>query len=443
MSIISQNEIFTSIFANIFHITNFYRASNTIWKNVQFKKNVDLHLILQLLISMSKKYNFDAIIDRSGTGSYKIELMEKYFGTKDALPLWVADMDFATPDFIIEAVENRCKHEIFGYTILQEEWSNPIRKWLKGRYSWDVKTEELTFVPGIVSGIAFCIQCFTQPGDKILIQTPVYPPFFNIPRKNNREVIVNQLVYNEGKFSIDFFDFENKAASGCKVFILCSPHNPGGRVWSRDELTRMLEICRKYDILVVSDEIHADLTLPGFNHTPISTLSDPSRDKLITLMAPSKTFNIPGMCSSFYIVQRNDIRNKLIDFLDQAELSSGNIFSYISAKTAFENGAEWLNQLLDYLQDNINYIDTYIQEYIPSIRVCRPEASFLVWLDCRGLNLESKELQRFILKEAKLALNPGHSFGAGGEGFMRLNVGCPRSVLCHAMQSLRAAYEKL
>ena len=392
---------------------------------------------------MQKKYDFDTILDRSGSSSYKYDLMEKYFGTQDALALWVADMDFATPDFIMESIRKRCEHEVLGYTVVQDGWYSSIQNWLKKKHGWDVKREELGFVPGIVSGIAFFIQCFTNEGDKILIQTPVYPPFFNVPKKNNREVVVNQLVFNNGKLEIDFEDFEAKAASGCKAFILCSPHNPGGRVWTEEELSKMLQICSKYDLLVISDEIHADLALPGFKHHPAANLPLQSTPRIVTLMAASKSFNIPGLSSSFYIIRDERIRKEFIDFLDKAELSNGSLFAFIAPQAAYEKGEDWLRQLTEYLQDNVAYVDHFLQAHIPDIKASIPEASFLIWLDCRALNLDSKDLQNLFLKEAKLALNPGVSFGAGGEGFMRLNIGCPRVVLCEAMGRLKKAYESL
>src|SRR5574344_787460 len=392
---------------------------------------------------MSEIFDFDQVIDRSETGSYKIEVMEHYFGTKDALPLWVADMDFATPNCILEAIKARCDRQILGYTIVEEDWYTSIKAWLSSRYHWEVQPDEIIFVPGIVSGIAFALQCFTNPGDKVLIQTPVYPPFFDVPKKNNSELVINQLRYQDRQVDIDFDDFESKAASGCKLFILCSPHNPGGIVWPKEKLERMLDICRKYNILVVSDEIHADLTLPGYKHLPISTLSKNQTDRIITLMAPSKTFNIPGLCGSFYIIQNKGIRNQLINFLDQASLSSGNLFAFLSAQAAFEKGGAWLNQLIDYLQDNINYVADFIQTNMPKIHVCKPQASFLVLLDGKQLNMNPKALQKFFLEEAKLAWNPGYSFGPGGEPFMRLNIGCPRSTLREAMERLRSACERI
>ncbi|HET9570756.1 MAG TPA: PatB family C-S lyase [Bacteroidales bacterium] len=391
---------------------------------------------------MTKKtYDFDAIIDRKGSNCVKHDRVGKDFGTEDVLPLWVADMDFATPDFVINAIRERCNHEVLGYPIVQEGWYTSIQKWLQKRYHWTVQKEEMGFVPGIVSGIAFTIQCFTQPGDNILIQTPVYPPFMFVPRHNDCKLLINELTLINGRFEIDFEDFEAKAADHCKMFILCSPHNPGGRIWTKQELSRMLEICEKHHVLVVTDEIHADLTLPGFKHFPAATLHPTA--KIITLMAPSKTFNMAGLSSSFYVIQNKELRTKFIHFLNRAELSNGNIFAFVAPQAAYENGEDWLRQLSEYLQENVNYVDDFLKKNIPAIKACRPEASFLIWLDCRELGMDPKTLKNFFIYDARLALNPGPSFGQGGDGFMRLNIGCAREILREAMIRLKTAVDSL
>jgi len=392
---------------------------------------------------MTKYYSFDTPIDRKGSNCIKYDRIKKDFGTNDILPMWVADMDFATPDFIIDAINKRCEHEVLGYSMIPEGWFNAIHAWLKKKYNWNVTLQETGFVPGIVSGVAFAVQCFTKPGDKILIQIPVYPPFFHVPSKNGREVIVNQLKYEEGQLMIDFEDFEAKAASGCKMFILCSPHNPGGRIWTKEELQKMAAICKKHDLIIVSDEIHADLSLPGYVHTPVGTLLSETTEKLITLMAPSKTFNMPGMGSSFFVIQNPDIRAQFQRFLDNAELSNGDIFAFVAAQAAYEKGEEWLKQLTKYLQENVNYVDYFLKKNIPQIKACIPQASFLIWLDCRELSMSDKELAQFFVTKAKLGLNAGYTFGQGGEGFMRLNIGCTRDTLYQAMNQLKTAVDEL
>jgi len=392
---------------------------------------------------MTRTNSFDSQIDRFGSNCIKYDRIEKDFGTTNILPLWVADMDFATPDFIMNAIRERCKHEILGYPIIPEGWFFSIQAWLEKRYHWNITAEETGFLPGIVCGIAFAVQCFTEPGDKILIQTPVYPPFMHIPIKNNRELVINTLKYENGQLEIDFEDFEAKAASGCKLFILCSPHNPGGRIWTESELFQMASICKRYGIILISDEIHADLTLPGQTHYPIATLLPKDFSPVITLMAPSKTFNIPGLSSSFYIIQDAEIRRKFRKYLEKAELTNGSIFAYTAAQAAYENGEEWLLQLSEYLQENVQYVDSFLKQNIPQIKACIPQASFLIWLDCRELSLSKEELPKFFIQKAKLGLNPGHSFGPGGEGFMRLNIGCAKEVLIRAMSQLKTAVDDL
>ena len=392
---------------------------------------------------MTQYHSFDRKINRTGSDCIKYDRIQKEFGTREIIPMWVADMDFATPDFILDAIRKRCELEILGYSNIPEGWFSAIQNWLLKRYHWGVSAKEIGFLPGIVSGIAFVIQCFTEPGDKILIQTPVYPPFIHLPVENGRQLLVNTLKYENGQLQIDFDDFEAKAASGCKLFILCSPHNPGGRIWTKSELQQMADICKRYGILIVSDEIHADLALPGQIHHPIGTVSPEMNGQVITLMAPSKTFNIPGLGSSFYIIQDYDLRHKFRHFLDSAELSNGNIFAFLAAQAAFEKGEEWLSQLTDYLLKNTAYVDSFLKQHIPPIKACIPQASFLIWLDCRELSLSTDELQKFFIHKAKLGLNAGHTFGPGGEGFMRLNIGCPRETLCQAMAQLKTAVDEL
>jgi len=390
-----------------------------------------------------KQYSFDKRIDRNHSNCLKYDSIQEEFGTTDLMPMWIADMDFATPDFILEAIRKRTEHDVLGYSLIPEGWSNAIHSWLKKRYQWNVSSKEMGFVPGIVAGIAFLIQCFTKPGEKVLIQSPVYPPFHNVPTKNCRELVINPLIYKNGQWEIDFKDFEVKAASGCKMFILCSPHNPGGRIWTKVELLKMISICEKYGIIIVSDEIHADLALPGYTHTTLGSLFSEKKEKIITLMAPSKTFNMPGLSSSFYVIQNQDLLTKFQRFMDNAELSHGNIFAFTAAQAAYENGEDWLRQAMEYIQGNINFVDQFLKKNIPQIKECIPQASFLVWLDCRDLKMSPKDLQNFFITKAKLGLNPGDSFGKGGEGFMRMNVGCTRDFLQKAMNQLKTAVDEL
>lgn len=386
--------------------------------------------------------SFNTQLVRKNTGAIKYDRIKTDFGTENILPMWVADMDIPVPPFIMEAIQTRCQHPILGYTLIPERWYQSILNWLAQRYQWEVQKQEIGFLPGIVSGIALAIQCFSKPGDRILIQSPVYPPFRYLPKANGRELVENSLVYRNNQFEIDFEDFEEKAASGCRMFILCSPHNPGGRVWSKEALERMLAICAAHDICVVSDEIHADLTLPGHQHHP-AAMVETSDCALITLMAPSKTFNIPGLNSSFYVIQNESVRTQFDRFLQNLSLNHGNLFAYEATVAAYEQGAVWLEELTRYLQTNIDYVDAFLKAHIPQITCSIPQASFLIWLDCRNLGMNQKELETFFIHEAGLGLNTGTSFGPEGYGFMRLNIGCPIETLQLAMSQLKSAIKQV
>ena len=385
------------------------------------------------------KYNFDELIDRRNTGAVKTDLCKKMFGTDDLIPLWVADMDFRTPDFIIDAINNRCKHPILGYTVPDEEYFNSIIRWIDARHGWKLERNWLGFLPGIVPGLAFAVNALTQTGDQIIIQPPVYPPFIQVPSKNGRELIYNPLKVVEGRFEMDLKDLEYKITDRTRMFILCNPHNPGGRTWDADTLIKVAEICHKHGVLVVSDEIHSDMALPGNVHTPFASVSELAEQNSITYMAPSKTFNMAGLVSSSYIIPNSEIRKKFSDFMDNSELANGNIFAYVAAQAAYEKGTEWLSEMISYIQGNVDYIVEFLEKNIPQIKPMIPQASFLIWLDCAGLEMNSHQLQEFIVKEARLGLNKGTTFGPGGEQHLRLNIGCSREVLKQAMEQLKSA----
>ena len=385
------------------------------------------------------KYNFDELIDRRNTGAVKTDLCKKMFGTNDLIPLWVADMDFRTPDFIIDAINNRCKHPILGYTVPDEEYFNSIIRWIDARHGWKLERNWLGFLPGIVPGLAFAVNALTQTGDQIIIQPPVYPPFIQVPSKNGRELIYNPLKVVEGRFEMDLKDLEYKITDRTRMFILCNPHNPGGRTWDADTLIKVAEICHKHGVLVVSDEIHSDMALPGNVHTPFASVSELAEQNSITYMAPSKTFNMAGLVSSSYIIPNSEIRKKFSDFMDNSELANGNIFAYVAAQAAYEKGTEWLSEMISYIQGNVDYIVEFLEKNIPQIKPMIPQASFLIWLDCAGLEMNSHQLQEFIVKEARLGLNKGTTFGPGGEQHLRLNIGCSREVLKQAMEQLKSA----
>ena len=389
---------------------------------------------------MSVQYNFDQVIDRSNTNSIKYEAVEEVFGSKEVTPLWVADMDFLSPPQIAEAIKKRAEHGVFGYVQPDPCYYTSITNWLKNRHNWLVNKEALTFIPGVVKGFAFAIDAFTNSSDKIIIQPPVYPPFKGTTEDLKRAVVTNPLVFENGQYRMDFDNLREVAGKeGCKMLLLCNPQNPSGRIWSKEELSELADICYENNILVVSDEIHGDLVLPGNTHVPFATVSEKAAKNSITLMAPSKTFNIAGIVSSFAVVENEAIRAKYFDYLEARQLNQGTIFAYLAAQYAYETGGEWLDQVNEYIQKNIDYVDDFLQKHIPQIKVVKPEASFLIWLNCKGLNLTQPELESFFIHKAKLGLNSGTMFGKEGEGFMRLNVGCPRITLEKALDNLKKA----
>lgn len=387
-----------------------------------------------------KHYNFDEIIDRKGTSCVKYDgLKNAYQGKENLIPLWVADMDFVTPDFIVEALKKRCEHPVFGYTFDDDEYYESIQTWLDYKYHWKTEREWISYIPGIVKGIGLAVQCFTQPGDKVIIQPPVYHPFRLVPTRMGREVVYNPLKLEDGVYKMDFEQLESLIDKDCKMLILSNPHNPGGVVWEKEALVKLAQICSAHGILVISDEIHAEMTYPQFRHHPFATVSEEAAACSVTFMAPSKTFNIAGIVSSYALVPDSRIREKFYSFLEAGELNAGTIFAFTATKAAYTYGAEWLQQMRSYVIENVNFVDEYLKKNIPQIKVYRPQASFLVWLDCRELKLAQPELVQLFEDKAGLALNDGTMFGKEGEGFMRLNIGCPRSILNQALESLKKA----
>lgn len=394
------------------------------------------------------KYDFDQIIDRRGTCCVKYDKLDELYGRDDLLPMWVADMDFATPPFVVDAVIRRCQHPIFGYTCRGPQWSNAIIRWQQMRYGWSVKEEWLNFVPGIVPGIGFCVNCFTQPGDRVLIQTPVYHPYIHVPRNNGREVLMSDLMLPSADdtrpsvpasaIQIDWERFEHDVQR-CKLFLLCHPHNPGGRVWTRDELDRMATICARHRVPVISDEIHADLTLPGHHHIPFASVSEAAAQNSITLASPSKAFNMPGLTSSYSIIPNPTLRAQFHAYLDSCELNLGHLFVGDTIAAAYGNGTAWLEQCLAYINGNIDYVEQTLRERMPDIGMIRPDASYLIYLDCRRLELTQQAVNALFAERAHLALNDGSSFGAVGTGFMRFNIASPRAVVAEALDRLSAA----
>jgi len=389
-----------------------------------------------------KHYNFDEIIERRGTDSIKYDQLEERFGNADLIPLWVADMDFRTPDFIVEALRKRCEHELFGYTYASDAYYESIINWVHYKHNWKIRKEWISYIPGIVKGIAFALHCFTRPGDKVVIQPPVYHPFRIVPESMGRQVVYNPLKVIDGLYEMDFEQLESLLDDSCKVLILCNPHNPGGIVWKKETLMRLADLCARHHLLVISDEIHAEMAYPQYKHHPFASVSETAASCSLTFMAPSKTFNIAGIVTSYAIIPDETIRKQFYSFLEAGEFGDGTIFAYTATTAAYTYGAEWLQQMRMYIMENVRFVDEFIKANLPKIKVYLPQASFLVWLDCRALNLAQEELTSLFQDQAGLALNDGSIFGPGGEGHMRLNIGCPRSVLDKAMKALKKAIDK-
>lgn len=388
------------------------------------------------------KYNFDEIIPRKNSDCLKYDKLQEMFGTDDALSMWIADMDFRTPPFVIEALRRRLDHEVLGYTFCSPQWKPAIQNWVSRHYGWDVKEEEIGFVGGIVPAISFAVQCFTAPNDKILIQPPVYHPYHHVVKDLGRTLVYNPLRLVNGQFEMDFEDLERKIA-GCKLFLLCNPHNPGGRVWNADELVRIADICARNGVIVISDEIHCDMALTGYKHTVFATVSEAAAQNSVTLMAASKTFNIAGLKSSYHIIQNEALRKQYSEYLTRSELDTAHLFATTAVAVAYNEGDEWLAQMLQYVEENIAFLDKYLKENMPKISFIRPQASYLVFLDARELGMPQERLVEFFLKEAKVAMNDGTMFGQEGAGFMRMNLGCPRATLQQALEQIKAAYDRL
>ncbi|MCQ2238476.1 MAG: PatB family C-S lyase [Bacteroidaceae bacterium] len=388
------------------------------------------------------KYNFDEVIDRRGTGTYKYGELKNIFGREDLLPLWVADMDFATPPFIVEALKKRLEHPVFGYTMPDPEYWQVVSKWIEDHHGWKTKAEWMTFIPGIVKGIGFVVNVFLKEDEKVIIQPPVYHPFRLTPQGNKREVLFNPLQEQaDGSYKMNFEQLEQLIAAEpkAKLMIISNPHNPAGILWDKETLQILAHICAKNNILVISDEIHCDMALWGKKHIPFASVSEEAAQCSITFGAPSKTFNIAGIVSSYAVVPNDQIREKFFNWIEANELSMSTFFADIATMTAFKEGEEWRQQMLKYVEGNVEFVENYLKENMPQIKALRPEASFLVWLDCRGLGLNHDELFDLFVNKARVAFNDGAMFGEGGSGFMRMNVGAPRSIIKQALDQIKQA----
>lgn len=389
------------------------------------------------------KYNFDELIERRGTNAIKYDAMKELWGREDLIPMWVADMDFRTPPFILEAIRRRLDHEVLGYTHPADSYYEAIIRWVDKRYGMKVERDDLHYIPGIVPGIHHAVCALTEKGDKIAIQPPVYHPFRQVIEGTGRVPVCAPLVLRDGRFCMDF-DALRRALEGCKLFILCNPHNPGGVVWTQEELEEVSRICEACGVTVISDEIHADMVFAPHRHRPFATVTPWAREHTVTFMAPSKVFNMPGIIVSQAIVYNPELRERFYGYIDRNDLAMGNVFSYLAAEAAYTEGEEWLTQMLDYAQANIRLVDERLKECMPKIKAVLPEASFLIFLDCRELGFATQaKLESFFVNEARLGLNNGSMFGDEGTGFMRLNVAAPRTVVEQALQQLEDAYARL
>ena len=388
------------------------------------------------------KYNFDEVIDRNKNRSAKYDEREKKFGSSQVIPLWIADMDFRTAERVIEAARRKADEGIWGYTSRPDSYYDAVCGWQRRRNGWEIDRSLLSFALGVVPAMSSMVNIFTEPEDKVLIQTPVYSEFYDVTESWGRQVVESPLVEKDGAWSIDWVDFEKKAGEA-KLFFLCSPHNPLGIVWTREDLVRMCEICMEKGVLIVSDEIHSDLIFHGKKHIPTASLSAEIGAHVITCMSATKTFNLAGLQAASILFPNKELKAKYDKFWFNLDIHRNNAFSSVIMEAAYNEGEEWLEQLLAYLSENFDFIRDYCREHIPQIKPNVPDATYLVWLDCRDLGMSNEELRAFMIEKAGLGLNEGWSFGRSLSGYMRLNAACPRSVLKKALDQLAAAVDAL
>lgn len=390
------------------------------------------------------KYDFDAVIDRHATGSVKWDLAEELFGEKDLLPLWIADMDFQSPQPVIDALTARAAHGIYGYAACPPSYYESAIQWIKKRQGWLIDKEWMVLCPGIVPALNMLIQTFSASGDKVIVQQPVYYPFMQAIENNGRQILNSPLLLENNTYRMDFDDLEKKARDPhAKLLVLCSPHNPVGRVWTKEELVALGDICLKHGILIISDEIHADLLFKGYCHVPLAGLSEAFLMQSITCVSPSKTFNLAGLQTANVIIADRKKREAFDGTLARNGLKGPNAFGAAALEAAYLHGEEWLAQAMDYIQENYLFLKKFVEKRIPRINVIEPEATYLVWLDFRELNLSGRALRKVLLKQARVALDDGYIFGAAGEGFERINIACPRTVLEEGLQRIARAVQTI
>ena len=388
-----------------------------------------------------KIYNFDEIIDRTNTNCIKYDARTAFFGKDDLLPLWVADMDFRTPDFIVKAIKERVENDIYGYTFRGESYNQAIVDWLKRRHNWAIKPEWISFSPGVVAGLTLAIEALSEPGDGVIIQPPVYFPFFDSVKGSGRNLIENPLRLENGRYYFDLKDLKNKITPRTRLLLLSNPHNPGGMAWNEKELSELAQICIENKILIISDEIHSDLIFEGSRHTPLAGISEEIAQNCVVCMAPSKTFNTAGLTTSFLVIPNKRHLVAYDRLVRLPHLHMGNIFGTVALEAAYTHGDEWLSQLIKYLQANYVFLEHFFNANIPKVKVMRPDATYLIWLDFSAFNLSDEEINNKLINGG-VGLNRGIQFGKQGRGYMRINIGCPRSVLQEALFRIQKAFQE-
>jgi cystathionine beta-lyase len=387
------------------------------------------------------KYNFDQLIDRQGTYSMKWDFLKEKVGDEDIIPLWVADMDFAAPPPVVEVIKKRAAHGIYGYTGLTESYYQAVISWMKRRFSWQIEKEWIIFTPGVIPALHLAVQAFTQPGDKVIIQPPVYRPFRLAVENNGRRLIQNTLINEHGRYRMDLDNLKRQLDDQARLLILCSPHNPVARVWRAEELKELVNLCLRRGIIIISDEIHADLVMPGFKHTPTALVSEDASEITVTCTAPNKTFNIAGLEMGNTIIPNHQLRSRFQQTLLKAGLFLANTFGIVATEVAYNQGEDWLTAVLEYIHHNYLFLKNYLTNHLPEIKITPLEGTYLVWLDFRAFKLSDKQLKEKLLREAKVWLDEGPKFGQGGEGFQRLNLACPRSLLEQALERIVQAFQ--
>ncbi|MFN2314837.1 MAG: MalY/PatB family protein [Bacteroidales bacterium] len=384
-------------------------------------------------------WNFDEVINRENSSCIKYDFREEVFGRADVIPMWVADMDFRTPSFITEALASRLKHEIFGYSYRPDAYFSSFIAWLAERHGWAVRREWIEFSPGVVPALNMCTLAFTNPGDEIIIQPPVYTPFHGAVTDHGRRLVFNNLVETPQGWVMDFEGLRRAITPDARMLILSNPHNPVGRTWRREELEEIVEICHEKGVIILSDEIHSDLILAGHRHIPLASISKKAASITVTCMAPSKTFNLAGFSTSSMIIPDPFMMDKYRRTLVGLHLHLGNIFGNVASEAAYTHGHGWLEELMQYVQANVDLVMDFCREHLPQIKPVRPEATYMIWLDCRGMGLDGAGLHKFFVEKAGVGMNEGSRFGPGGEGFMRMNLACPRSVVEKALGQIKSA----